>query len=55
MHSEYYEVSKETSDIINHTKNKGKKVISVGTTTTRTLETIARYNNGQIVEFSGMD
>lgn len=40
MHSEYYLLSEEAADIINHTKSKGGKIISVGTTTTRTLETL---------------
>ena len=40
MHSEYYVMSKETADILNETKKKGNKIISVGTTSTRTLETI---------------
>lgn len=53
MHSEYYEVSKETADIINKTKNSGGRVITVGTTSTRTLESIARDNNGNIIESSG--
>jgi len=38
MHSENYEISTETIDKINETKSKGKKVIAVGTTTTRVLE-----------------
>jgi S-adenosylmethionine:tRNA ribosyltransferase-isomerase len=41
MHSEYYEISEETVRIINHTKASGNKVIAVGTTTVRALETIA--------------
>ncbi|MCF6462747.1 tRNA preQ1(34) S-adenosylmethionine ribosyltransferase-isomerase QueA [Clostridium sp. Cult1] len=40
MHSEYYEVSKEAAEMINRTKKDGGRVIAVGTTTTRTLETI---------------
>ena len=40
MHSEYYVMSKETADILNETKKNGNKIISVGTTSTRTLETI---------------
>ena len=40
MHSEYYTMSKETAELLNETKAKGKKIISVGTTSTRTLETI---------------
>jgi S-adenosylmethionine:tRNA ribosyltransferase-isomerase len=41
MHSEYYEVTKEAADIINETKNSGGRVIAVGTTSTRTLESVA--------------
>lgn len=44
MHSEFYEISKETADIINNTKKLGGKIISVGTTTTRTLETLGSEN-----------
>lgn len=40
MHSEFYQVTNETADIINKTKENGKRIISVGTTTTRTLETM---------------
>lgn len=40
MHSEYYEINKETCDIINKTIKKGKKVIAVGTTTVRVLESV---------------
>lgn len=39
MHSEFYVLTQETADLINETKAKGKRVISVGTTATRTLET----------------
>lgn len=41
MHSEYYEISEEACDIINATKAAGGRIISVGTTSTRTLETAA--------------
>ena len=41
MHSEYYEVSQETAEIINETRKKGGRVIAVGTTSTRTLESVA--------------
>lgn len=41
MHSEYYEVSEEAAIIINDTRRNGGRVIAVGTTSTRTLETIA--------------
>lgn len=40
MHSEYYEMSKEAADILNRTKEEGHKIIAVGTTSVRTLETI---------------
>ncbi|MBM6860623.1 tRNA preQ1(34) S-adenosylmethionine ribosyltransferase-isomerase QueA, partial [Clostridium saudiense] len=40
MHSEYYCLDQENADIINNTKKNGGRVISVGTTSTRTLETI---------------
>ena len=40
MHSEFFEITKETADIINKTKENGGRVISVGTTSTRVLETV---------------
>ena len=42
MHSEYYVLTQETADIINETKRRGNKVIAVGTTSVRTLETVAQ-------------
>ena len=53
MHSEYYNVSKETADMIEATKKAGKRVIAVGTTSIRTLETVARDNDGHVVTASG--
>lgn len=41
MHSEYYHVSEEAANLINATKKKGGRIISVGTTSTRTLESVA--------------
>ncbi len=41
MHSEYYQVSKEAADMINETKRAGKRVICVGTTSCRTIESAA--------------
>ncbi len=41
MHSEYYEITEETAQIINETKANGGRVIAVGTTSTRTLESVA--------------
>jgi len=40
MHTEYYELSQEAADIINETRRNGGRVVSVGTTSTRTLETV---------------
>lgn len=44
MHSEHYHLPKETADLINETKAHGGRVISVGTTSTRTLESVASKN-----------
>ena len=52
MHSEYYQMTQETADLLNKTKESGKRVISVGTTSTRTLETIRR-DHPQFVATSG--
>ena len=41
MHSEHYEIPQETADLINMTKAAGKRVIAVGTTSCRTLESVA--------------
>lgn len=52
MHSEYYEMSHEVAELLNETKKNGGRIISVGTTSTRTLETImALY--GTFQECSG--
>ena len=40
MHSEFYQMSSEVANILNNAKKQGKKIVSVGTTSTRTLETI---------------
>lgn len=52
MHSEYFDVSQEAADIINSTKENGGRIISVGTTSTRTVESIAD-ENGHIKPCSG--
>ena len=44
MHSEFYQLDEENANIINETKTRGNKIISVGTTSTRTLETIGDEN-----------
>lgn len=53
MHAEYYVLTEETAALINETKQAGGKVIAVGTTSTRTLETIALEHNGEIKAASG--
>ncbi len=52
MHSEYYTLDEENAEIINRAKEAGGRVISVGTTSTRTLETIAD-ENGKLKAQSG--
>lgn len=52
MHSEYFSISKETAEKINNTKKSGNKVIAVGTTTCRTLESVAD-ENGELKEANG--
>ena len=44
MHSEYYEISKDAALSLNNAKTLGKRIIAVGTTSTRTLE--SAYDNG---------
>jgi len=46
MHKEHCQITQETTDVINQAKKEGKRVIAVGTTTTRTLESFAE--NGSI-------
>jgi len=52
MHSEFFVITKETADIINETKKSGGRIISVGTTSTRVLETVAD-KNGFVKEMTG--
>lgn len=52
MHSEYYELSDEAANILNNTKKKGGRIIAVGTTSTRTLETIGS-DEGKLYKKSG--
>ena len=52
MHSEHYYLPKETADLINETKAKGGRVIAVGTTSCRTLESVASFYN-EIAEHEG--
>ena len=53
MHSEYYQLSKETADLLNKTKENGGRVVAVGTTSIRTLETIANKFDGRLEADSG--
>ena len=54
MHTEYYEVSQETADAINKAKQEGHKIIAVGTTSVRTLETVShKFSDGKIHADSG--
>lgn len=54
MHEEFYMLSKETAQILNDTKARGGRIIAVGTTSARTLETVAgQIGEGPIVETSG--
>ncbi|MHA6252138.1 tRNA preQ1(34) S-adenosylmethionine ribosyltransferase-isomerase QueA [Oceanobacillus sp. CAU 1775] len=52
MHAEFYHMTKETAAILNDVKDKNGRIISVGTTSTRTLETIAK-DYGKFIETSG--
>ncbi|SDM81227.1 S-adenosylmethionine--tRNA ribosyltransferase-isomerase [Psychrobacillus sp. OK028] len=53
MHSEFYRISKETADVINEIKASGGKIVAVGTTSTRTLETVATKFDGHLQADSG--
>ncbi|MBF0806789.1 MULTISPECIES: tRNA preQ1(34) S-adenosylmethionine ribosyltransferase-isomerase QueA [unclassified Streptococcus] len=53
MHSEYYTISDQTAQALNQVKEAGNRIVAVGTTTIRTLETVARDNQGKLVGASG--
>ncbi|MCM3042170.1 tRNA preQ1(34) S-adenosylmethionine ribosyltransferase-isomerase QueA [Paenibacillus motobuensis] len=54
MHEEYYVLPQETADLLNATKQRGGRVVAVGTTSARTLETVAqKCGDGPIVKSSG--
>ncbi|KAA6448767.1 tRNA preQ1(34) S-adenosylmethionine ribosyltransferase-isomerase QueA [Bacillus swezeyi] len=53
MHAEFYEMTAETAAALNQVKQKGGRIISVGTTSTRTLETIASEHDGRFQEARG--
>lgn len=52
MHTEFYQITKETAEILNNAKKNGKKITAVGTTSLRTLETVLR-DNSEFIETSG--
>ncbi len=53
MHAEFYQVTEGTARLLNEVREKGGRIITVGTTSTRTLETIATANDGKFVSDSG--
>lgn len=54
MHAEYYSVSQETVDVLNAARSRGGRIIAVGTTSCRTLETLGtRFAGGQLEVCSG--
>ena len=53
MHAEFYQMSSETAELLTKVRDEGGKIYSVGTTSTRTLETIARDHDGKFAEASG--
>ncbi|MCM3587694.1 tRNA preQ1(34) S-adenosylmethionine ribosyltransferase-isomerase QueA [Mesobacillus maritimus] len=53
MHAEFYIMSEGTARLLNDVRAQGGRIISVGTTSTRTLETIARDHDGEFVPSSG--
>ncbi|MHD0445447.1 tRNA preQ1(34) S-adenosylmethionine ribosyltransferase-isomerase QueA [Staphylococcus cohnii] len=55
MHSEYYQMNQETADLLNATKANGHRIFSVGTTSTRTLETIMQTRNNFVAESGWTD
>lgn len=53
MHAEFYQVSEETASLLNEIRANGGRIVTVGTTSTRTLETIASAHDGKFVAASG--
>jgi S-adenosylmethionine:tRNA ribosyltransferase-isomerase len=53
MHSEFYHVTEGTARLLNTVREQGGRIITVGTTSTRTLETLASANDGKFVSESG--
>ena len=53
MHAESYHVSPEAAQIISETKTQGGRIVAIGTTVAKTLETIAQKHSGQLLAESG--
>lgn len=53
MHAEFYQVSEHTAKLLNEIRANGGRIVTVGTTSTRTLETIASAHDGRFVAASG--
>ena len=53
MHAEHFEIGAETVSAVNVAKNSGSRVIAVGTTVTRSLESVARQNAGILNVYNG--
>jgi S-adenosylmethionine:tRNA ribosyltransferase-isomerase len=53
MHAEFYQMTAGTARLLNEVREQGGRIITVGTTSTRTLETIASQQEGKFVEASG--
>jgi S-adenosylmethionine:tRNA ribosyltransferase-isomerase len=53
MHAEYYEIPERTADLVNRAKEEGRRVIAVGTTSCRTLETVGSAHGGKLVATNG--
>jgi S-adenosylmethionine:tRNA ribosyltransferase-isomerase len=49
LEAEYYEISEEAAGSIESARREGRRIVAVGTTTTRTLESVARTHGGAIV------
>lgn len=53
MHSEFYQMDQETAELLNEAKQNGQRIIAVGTTSARTLETITRDYEGKFAACTG--
>ena len=53
MHSEFFIMNKDVAETLNLAKQDGRKIYAVGTTSCRTIETVASKNNGKFVAMSG--